>query len=145
MPDAVLSRMLDAALPYVCGRRLRVWGLDEPEENWLRRWADEASTQDVTVSLDGVVTEGELILLLFPDTDEPPELTTLQVVEVQYVFEVPHDLASDTAAPTLSSDENWPYARQACGVWLDVEKPKRPLGCFVIARERARSGAPPRA
>jgi hypothetical protein len=137
--------MLDAALPYVCGRKLRVWGLDEAEEQGLRRWANDASAQSVTVSRDGVVTEGELILLLFPDTHEPPALTTLDVIETQYVFEVPDNLAADTAQPTLPADEDWPYARQARGLWLDVEKPKQPMGCFVIARERAKGAEAARA
>jgi len=132
--------MLDAALPYVCGRKLRVWGLDDAEEQALRRWANDASAQSVTVSRDGVVTEGELILLLFPDTHEPPELTTLDVIETQYVFEVPDNLAADTAPPALAQDAGWPYARQAAGLWLDVEKPKQPLGCFVIARPKRGNG-----
>lgn len=133
MAGDVRSRMLDAALPYVCGRRLQAYGLDEPALAALQAWADDSASRSVTVSLGRVDVDGDLVLLLLPGVTEVPELGALKAIEVQYAFEVPGKLAADTAAPTLPADQAWVYARQAAGIWLDVEKPKQPLGCFVVA------------
>lgn len=135
MAEPVLARLLDATLPYVCGRRLVAHGLDDADLAVMSTWSDAASSQTVTVSV-GVAQKAKLLLLLLPGVSEPPALAGMEVIETRYAFTVPGGLADDTAAPTLNPDPNWPYSRQAAGIWLDAVKPKQTLGCLLIARSQ---------
>ncbi|MBZ0135246.1 MAG: hypothetical protein K8I27_02595 [Planctomycetes bacterium] len=136
MTDPVLARMFDAALPYVTGRRLVAHGLDEAALGALRRWTEDAG-DEVVLSVGKTDVTGALVILLLPGMDKAPELPGLQVVETQYAFRMPDGLADDTAPPTLGADDDWPFSRLGAGVWLDVQRPKQVLGCFVIARKES--------
>lgn len=138
MDSAVRARLIDAALPYVAGRRLRTHGLTEAEAAALTAHADAGSGHGTLVAMGEApgAAGDDLLLMLFLGAKSPPPLAGLGIIEVQYAFRIPYGLADDTAEPTLGPDANWPYSRLGAGVWLDTAEPHEPLGCLVIAQEK---------
>lgn len=136
MTEAVVARMLDAALPFVAGRALRCHGLDDAAAGALARFADGNSGDRVVVARGQApaLETGELLVLLLPGATQAPALSGAKLLETRFAFTVPYGLADDTAPPTLPPDPDWPYSRQAAGVWLDITKPEQPLGVMIVAQ-----------
>lgn len=136
MSEAVYARMLDAALPFVAGRSLRCEGLDDAAAGALAAFADASASERVVVARGHApaLAAGELLVLLLPGATSAPSLAGASLLETRFAFTVPYGLADDTAPPTLPPDPQWPYSRQAAGVWLDITEPEEPLGVMIVAR-----------
>jgi hypothetical protein len=140
MDDPVLARMLDAALPFVAGRKFNTIGLPAEASAALAPWNDAAgapctlvlaqSSERIQKALEAAV--GTVVLLL-PGL-RAPELPGLDVIDVQYAFEDETGVADARANATLEMDPAWPFGRIAGTVYLDNERPNKPLGCIVVAR-----------
>lgn len=141
MDDPIMARLMDAALPFVCGRRLITHGLTDEFAEWFEAWTDGASEQVCTLILArsseriqaGLENAGGCVVLMLPGLTRAPQLPGLNVIDVQYAFEDETGVADARATPSLPTDPDWPMAEVAGPVWLDTERPERPLGCIVIA------------
>jgi hypothetical protein len=140
MDDPVLARLLDAALPFVAGRRLQAINLPAEATAALTAWADNAGAPCTVVVAqsseriqNAIEQAGGLLVLLLPGL-RAPELPGLDVIDVQYAFEDETGVADARADATLPQDPAWLFSREAGSVYLDTEKPAKPLGCVVIAK-----------
>jgi hypothetical protein len=140
MDDPVLARLLDAALPFVAGRKFNTIGLPAEAVTALAPWSNQEgapctlvlaqSSERIQNALEAAV--GTVVLLL-PGL-RAPELPGLEVIDVQYAFEDETGVADARANATLEMDPAWPFGRIAGTVYLDNERPNKPLGCMVVAR-----------
>jgi hypothetical protein len=140
MDDPVLARLLDAALPFVAGRRINAIGLPAEAAAALTPWNDPKgapctlvlaqSSERIQKALEAAAG---ITVLLLPGL-RAPELPGLSVIDVQYAFEDETGVADERAPATLGNELGWPFGRVAGTVHLDVERPGKPLGCIVIAR-----------
>lgn len=137
--DHVIALMLDAALPYVSGRRLHCFGLDAKAVAVLARWADAGAARSVLLSMGphADLPTADLHLVLQAGEAAAPEPPGMERIEVLYAFELPDGLAADTAPATLKGDADWPYACLRAGLWLDAQKPKHTLGTMTMFRRGA--------
>lgn len=140
MDDPVLARLLDAALPFVAGRRVRSINLPDEAESAFAAWGDTGGAPCTVVLAQSseriqkaIEDSAGLLVLLLPGL-RAPELPGLEVIDVQYAFEDETGIADARAQATLADDPAWPMPRIAGSVFLDIEKPTRPLGCIVIAK-----------
>ncbi len=144
MLEGVLARMMDAALPFVAGRKLVV--VEEVVADVFAAWADEsaercaavvsaATPDDLRLKLDGVdLPRGTIVVIVQAASTEPVVPPAWKIIDVQYTFPDTDGIANPRAEPTLPPDERWPASRNAGNVWLDVEKPDKHLACLVIAQ-----------
>lgn len=140
MDDPVLARLLDAALPFVAGRRLHFINLPAEATVALQPWADSAGAPCTVViaqsseRIQHAIEQAEGLLVLLLPGLRAPELPGLEIIDVQHAFEDETGVADARADATLPLDAGWPFARAAGSVYLDAERPAKPLGCIVIAR-----------
>jgi hypothetical protein len=140
MDDPVLARLLDAALPFVAGRRLHTINLPPEASAALEPWGEAAGAPCTVViaqsseRIQHAIEQADGLLVLLLPGLRAPELPGLDVIDVQYAFEDETGVADARADATLPNDPAWPFSREAGSVFLDVEKPAKPLGCIVIAR-----------
>ena len=144
MPDGILARMMDAALPFVAGRKLVV--VEDAVAEAFAPWVDEESAQhaaivsatspdDLRRKLDGAeLPAGAFVIVVQPSTLDPVVPAAWKIVDVQYTFPDSEGATEQTAQPTLPPDERWPLSRAAGRVWLDTAKPEKDLACLVIAQ-----------
>ncbi|MBK8207352.1 MAG: hypothetical protein IPK87_11280 [Planctomycetes bacterium] len=138
--NAVIARMLDAALPWVSGRRLETRGLSTEATLALQRWSNPGADDTAIVALGSVPDEkSDVLVLLLPGVTEAPVISGMERIEVQYAYTLRDGVADDTGPATLGADHHWPYAHAAAGVWLDERRPAEVLGMFAVYR---RDGKP---
>jgi hypothetical protein len=140
MDDPVLARLLDAALPFVAGRKFITSGLPAEAIAALAPWSDAAGTPCTLVLAQSseriqkaLEDAAGVVVLLLPGL-RAPELPGLEVIDVQYAFEDETGVADARANATLEPDAAWPFGRVAGTVYLDNERPEKPLGCMVVAK-----------
>ncbi|MCC7509410.1 MAG: hypothetical protein IT464_08545 [Planctomycetes bacterium] len=139
--SAIIARMLDAALPWVSGRRLESRGLPAEAAGALERWSNPDSDATVIVALGAVPQERhDLLVLMLPGVTEAPAVSGMERIDIQYAFMLRDGVADDTGPATLGADPQWPYARAAAGVWLDERMPAEVLGTLVIYGPERKSG-----
>ncbi len=142
MDDPIMARLLDAALPFVAGRRLSTIGLVGELEGVLDDWKDDQSNEHCLVVVASsseriqraVEDAGGTVVLLMPGLPRPPQLPGVNVIDVQYAFEDVEGIADARVSPTLNADSDWPMSQSAGAVYLDPQHPPNPLGCMVVAQ-----------
>lgn len=141
MDDPILARLMDAALPFVCGRKLRTYGLIDEFARCFEPFKDDAGAETCTLILaksseriqKGLEQASGVVVMLLPGFTRAPQLDGLKVVDLQYAFEDETGVADARAASDVPDDPDWAMSEVAGPVWLDTQRPDRPLGCIVIA------------
>jgi hypothetical protein len=140
MDDPLLARLLDAALPFIAGRKLATINLPPEATAALQPWADAAGAPccvalaQSSERIQHAIEQAQGLLVLLLPGLRAPELPGLEIIDLQHAFEDESGIADARADATLPADPAWPYARAAGSVYLDAERPAKPLGCIVIAR-----------
>jgi hypothetical protein len=140
MDDPVLARLLDAALPFVAGRRMHAINLPAEALSALRPWGNEQGAECTIVlaqsseRIQHAIEQADGLLVLLLPGLRAPELPGLEIIDVQHAFEDETGVADARANATLPPDVNWTCPKVSGSVYLDNERPAKPLGCIVIAK-----------